>query len=260
MPYTAEISRANPTCFLFLIDQSGSMAETFGGGAGRRKADGVADAINRLLQTLVIRCATGDDVYPRYEVGVIGYGRSVGPAFGGVLAGRSLVPINEVANAPASIQERTRKTDDGAGGLIDQTVKFPVWFEPVADGGTPMCEALRRAHHLLQEWVSRHQTAYPPMVFNITDGDATDGDPTSHAQAIGSLSTADGNVLVFNCHISSQLPLPSYFLTVMPACRTSMHAPSSACRACSLVVCVRRAVRASSRANKRVASPSTPTW
>jgi hypothetical protein len=26
MPYTAEISRANPSCFLFLIDQSGSMA------------------------------------------------------------------------------------------------------------------------------------------------------------------------------------------------------------------------------------------
>ena len=27
MPYTAEISRANPSCFLFLIDQSGSMQD-----------------------------------------------------------------------------------------------------------------------------------------------------------------------------------------------------------------------------------------
>ena len=53
MAYTAEISRVNPTCFLFLIDQSGSMAESWGGEAGKTKAQGVADAINRLLQTLV---------------------------------------------------------------------------------------------------------------------------------------------------------------------------------------------------------------
>ena len=53
MTYSAEISRVNPTCFLFLIDQSGSMAESWGGESGKTKAQGVADAINRLLQTLV---------------------------------------------------------------------------------------------------------------------------------------------------------------------------------------------------------------
>ena len=31
MPYTAEISRNNPTCFVFLLDHSGSMADNFGG-------------------------------------------------------------------------------------------------------------------------------------------------------------------------------------------------------------------------------------
>ncbi len=31
MPYTAEISRNNPSCFLFLVDQSSSMLEAFGG-------------------------------------------------------------------------------------------------------------------------------------------------------------------------------------------------------------------------------------
>ena len=53
MPYQAEISRSNPSCFLFLIDQSGSMSDPFAGGeAKRKKADLVADAINRLLQNL----------------------------------------------------------------------------------------------------------------------------------------------------------------------------------------------------------------
>ncbi len=54
MPYTAEISRNNPSCFIFLIDQSGSMSDPFGGGEStKKKADAVADVINRLLQNLV---------------------------------------------------------------------------------------------------------------------------------------------------------------------------------------------------------------
>ena len=44
MSYEAEISRSNPSCFVFLIDQSGSMGDPFGGaGEHRRKADGVAE-------------------------------------------------------------------------------------------------------------------------------------------------------------------------------------------------------------------------
>ena len=52
MAYTAEISRGNPSCFFFIIDQSGSMQDAFGGESAKKKADGVADAINRLLQNL----------------------------------------------------------------------------------------------------------------------------------------------------------------------------------------------------------------
>jgi len=32
MPYSAEISRTNPTCFVFVLDHSGSMGDVFGGG------------------------------------------------------------------------------------------------------------------------------------------------------------------------------------------------------------------------------------
>lgn len=117
MPYSAEISRTNPSCFLFLIDQSGSMSDTFGTETQKKKADGVADAINRLLQNLTIKCAKSEGVRDYYEVGVIGYGSSVGPAFSGALAGRNLVPISQVAVSPARVEERTKKVDDGAGVL-----------------------------------------------------------------------------------------------------------------------------------------------
>src|SRR5437879_5903340 len=134
MPYTAEISRANPTCFLFLIDQSFSMSEPFGGGAGnKKKADGVADAINRLLQTLVLRCAKSEGVRDYFHVAVVGYGSEVGPALGGALAGQGLVLVSEIANNPLRVEQRTKKVDDGAGGIVEQTIKFRVWFEPVAN-------------------------------------------------------------------------------------------------------------------------------
>src|SRR5260370_464977 len=93
MPYTAEIKRQNPSCFVFLIDQSGSMGDPFGSGEGnQRKADALADVINRLLQNLVIKCAKEDGVRDFFHVGVIGYGTQVGPAFTGPLAGQQLVP------------------------------------------------------------------------------------------------------------------------------------------------------------------------
>src|SRR6266508_5787171 len=143
MAYTAEISRANPTCFVFLIDQSGSMQDAIGGGeALQRKCDVVADALNRLLSELVIKCAKEEGVRDYFHVGVIGYGASVGPALGGTLAGRELVPLSEVAASPASLETRSKKISDGAGGLVDQEVKFPIWVSPVGKGGTPMSVAM----------------------------------------------------------------------------------------------------------------------
>jgi hypothetical protein len=205
MPYTAEISRTNPSCFLFLIDQSGSMDDPFGvGETPRKKADGVADAINRLLQNLVIKCAKSEGVRDYYYVGVLGYGANTGVAFSGALAGKELVPVSELADNPARIEERTKKVDDGAGGLVDQTVKFPVWFDALGHGGTPMCEALSRTKAILAAWLQDHPSCFPPIVINITDGESTDGDPTAAAEALKGLSNDDGNVLLFNVHISSQ--------------------------------------------------------
>jgi hypothetical protein len=206
MAYAAAISRSNPSCFLFLIDQSGSMNEVMNptnvrpAGAphqadgktythvadGPTKAQSVADAINRLLQTLTIKCAKSEGIRDYFDVGVVGYGGEeteshIAPAMAGLLAGRDLVPISEIANNPARIDERVKKASDGAGGLVEQKFKLPIWFDAVAKGGTPMCGALRRARSILEPWVLEHPDSFPPIVINITDGESTDGDPTSDA-------------------------------------------------------------------------------
>jgi hypothetical protein len=198
--------------FLFLIDQSASMDDPFGGGEiQQKKAEAMADAVNRLLQNLSIKCAKEEGVRDYFHVGVIGYGVQVGPAFGGSLAGRELVPISEVAGMPARLETRNKKVSDGAGGLIDQPVKFPIWFDPVANGGTPMCRCLEEARRIVQGWLGQHPNCFPPVVINITDGESTDGDPTSAATNLRGLSSTDGEVLLFNLHLSSQRKSPVEF-------------------------------------------------
>jgi hypothetical protein len=204
MPYTAEVSRSNPTCFLFLIDQSRSMSDEISAGdATQPKSAGVADSINNWMQELSLKCTKSGGVSDYYHVGVIGYGKKVGPAFVGGIAGRDLVPISEIAENPGRIESRTKKIPDGTGGLIDQAVKIPIWFDPIADGGTPMCGAAAEGYRILQDWVTNHPDSFPPIVIHITDGEATDGDPTPRVKGMANLSTSDGDVMLFNIHLSA---------------------------------------------------------
>ena len=207
MAYTAEISRANPSCFLFLIDQSGSMVDPLAGDSRRNKAQSVANTINTFLKDLVIMCSKSEGVRDYYYVGVIGYANEhAGPAFGGVLAGKQLVSVSEVANHPARIEERTQERIEDGGAVsyfANQTIKFPIWFNPVANGGTPMCQALKLAHQILSDWLLQHPMCFPPVVIHITDGESTDGDPSEAMQSLTSLASNDGNALLFNVHLSS---------------------------------------------------------
>ena len=211
MPYTAEISRANPTCFLFLIDQSESMRERIGGGdTPMRKAEAVADAVNRLLSELAIKCAKEDGIRDYFHVGVLGYGAKVGPIFDGPLAGKELVPLSEVATHPARLEERARSFEQG-GDRVDRVVRFPTWFSPVARGDTPMCAALAVARSILVAWLGDHPGCFPPIVVNITDGESTDGDPLPPALALQDLASADGHVRLFNLHLSWDKSEPIVF-------------------------------------------------
>ncbi|HZZ81473.1 MAG TPA: hypothetical protein VFE62_23425 [Gemmataceae bacterium] len=187
------------------------MAEPFGAQPEKPKADGVADGINRLLQNLILKCAKGDGIRDYFHVGVIGYGGRVTWALGGTLAGQKLVPISVIAMNPLKVEQRTRKVDDGAGGLVDQKFKFPVWFEPVAGGRTPMCQAIKEATTVLKEFISQFPDAFPPLIINISDGKATDGNPELPTIELRNLATSDGNVLMFNAHLSSQAARPIDF-------------------------------------------------
>lgn len=201
MPYIAEISRANPTCFVFLVDQSGSMEDKMA--SGRSKAQFLSDVLNRTLVNLITRCTKADGVRDYFDIGVIAYsGDTTYNGFSGELGSAIVHPISKIETAPLRVEERTKKMDDGAGGIVEQAIKFPVWFEPQASGGTPMCQAIRTVAEELVKWCDTHPNSYPPTVLHVTDGEATDGDPEELATQLCQIQTNDGAILILNLHVS----------------------------------------------------------
>ncbi len=204
MPYRAEISRRNPAYFIFTIDRSASMNDPHGRNSDKSKAETVADAINRIIANIIIQCSKNEGVYDYFGISVIGYGTDVGPAFAGPLAGRPYATTSELEANPARLEARKQRVPDGSGGQVDVEVKYPVWFEATAAGATPMRRALGFACGLAHAWIEEHPHGYPPIVMNLTDGEASDGDPQETARRLTSLQTSDGNVLLFNMHLTSE--------------------------------------------------------
>ena len=116
MFYTAQITRTNPACFVFLIDQSESMAQPFVGGATKQiKSVALADAINRLLQNLVLRSAKDDGIRDYFHISVIGYGKKVHAGLGGKLPFDALLPISRISEQPLRMETRTKMVPVSGG-------------------------------------------------------------------------------------------------------------------------------------------------
>jgi hypothetical protein len=212
MPYQADISRDQPSLLVFLIDQSASMSDPIASQPGVAKKDSVADALNRLLVELAFRCTAAEGVRNWFYIAVIGYGAGeAGSALRGPLAKHDINPISDLVDNPYRLEKRMQKLPDGAGGLVEHEIELAIWLEPVANGSTPMCQALLMATELVRLWIRDHPRNYPPIVLNLTDGEANDGDPLIAANQLLALGSDDGQTLLFNLHVSDAATTPITF-------------------------------------------------
>jgi len=206
--YSMKWGSGHPGCLIFLLDWSGSMSEDYQDGRvgrGSSKADTLATVLNGAITELKDRCVDGQLIKHRADVAVIGYGKSVKSIFADFpppLQGKEIVSINDLVNNPLKVEKRVDKEMTQTGKIIEYEIDFPVWVQPVADGMTPMGEALEHAYKIAAEWIRDHGHCFPPVVINITDGAASDGSPVIPAEKLKTLETKDGNLLLFNCHLS----------------------------------------------------------
>lgn len=186
--YSARVTSKNPALIIILVDQSDSMKDP-ARATDRSKAEIVAVCVNQLIEELVLKSTKDfNDPKPYFDLTVIGYGRSKESRLLYLLKG-----TNE-DNPYISIDELNK-----SAVIVDGK---PTWIRPMSDGGTPMCAAFKIAIKLAKKWVSKNVDNYPPVVFNVTDGAPSDGDPSKDVLELTQVSTSDGATLVFNAHIA----------------------------------------------------------
>ena len=185
-----------PGHLVFLIDQSTSM--NVKDANGKTRAEKVVEAVQSAVIDCVNGCISGTNVKNRFFLTIIGYGGEPSPTV-------------------------TTIKEDWAKNLIPelQTIKSSggTFIPAEACGWTPMAEAFDLAKECLEGWLEACQEKVDdgsylgipaPVIINITDGEPYDGSTTAKDRAVTSakellsLSGSDGNVTLFNLHISDE--------------------------------------------------------
>ena len=209
VPYTAQITRNTPTAFIFMIDQSVSMQKmTQLYGETMPMSEAVARIVNHQLNELVLRCIKANETRDYYDIAISGYGENAYSGWKGGLEGRDFVKPSELKEHPyrkTTIKKeiRTRK------GVRVVEVEEVQWIEADATKSwTRVHHAFDKAMQLLETWMSEHhdKDCYPPTIINITDGEfngASKEYVLQQANELKSMFTNDGNIILFNIHISA---------------------------------------------------------
>ena len=207
--YTAQITRNTPTAFIFLVDHSVSMErKTFLFGEDMTMAEAAARIVNRQINELVLHCIKSNETRHYYDIAVIGYGERAYSGWNGGLEGRDFVSPEELREHPykkiiTREEKRTRK------GVVIKEVEKVQWIEAKHDGRcTHLHKAFTKAQQLLNQWMEKHHNkdCYPPTIINVTDGvfnGARREDVLQQANELKSMFTNDGNVILFNIHITA---------------------------------------------------------
>ena len=220
--YKREISRFYPGMFIILLDQSDSMnevAHTDEDGTTHTKAELVTFYVNKLIQKMIDVVGT-DERTGRCKnslyLSVLGYNDIVSSLLPKRIM--SITELEEQDQQDVRVIDRPRHDMGSVGKKKTQHI----WILPHHSGRTEMALAFREAQKIVREWLGSEpalissdapqrgkqrprQDCFPPVVIHITDAINTGhDDPATVAKEVQKLATKHGNVLVFNCHFTTE--------------------------------------------------------
>jgi uncharacterized protein YegL len=198
MSNSKQWSSATPGYIIFLVDQSGSMNETYE--EGKNRSEFTAFVINRTIDELINTNMNGEKVKDRVFISMIGYGGSSSLSVDDIRSDY----LSSFSDNPLRTEQGKQKQPDGS----EVDVVNPIFIEPVANGLTPMADAFSFVKELIEGWLQKKPDNPAPIIINISDGMPYTGvssddvaDAISVANEIMNISSADGNPLIFNCHL-----------------------------------------------------------
>lgn len=206
--YKQPWSRQRRGLLVFLLDQSGSMNEKV---KGQSYTNGhlATSILNQLIVTVINNAPTDAQTGRRKnycDLIIFGYGDTVTPLLN--KAG-TVVSVPDLAEHPKDWhQVLVEQYDSRKGKMIQVEEEQAFWIEYFANSSrTETAEAIINTYQVIQKWLeedTRRRQSFPPVVINITDGMHNGkGNPIEEARKLRELRTNDGQVLFFNCHLTS---------------------------------------------------------
>lgn len=188
MSYKKEMTINHPGLIMMLIDSSGSMISSHQGNYS--KIQSAINSHNRAILELLVLNTGKEGIKNKCDVVAIEYGNNTR-----VIHQKDLITF---ANESDQLTTSPMNSD---GGIIDVPMYLP---NLKAGGGTPMSQAFEMAYQKAIVFCQNNPDSCPPLILNITDGAPNNSVTTAEIiKKCQSLSTNDGNVLVFNFHISN---------------------------------------------------------
>jgi hypothetical protein len=190
------------TLNIVLLDQSASMSPGMEG-FGLSMAEATTSAVNLFLQKTAQVRSTMPELFISDSFGVVvfGYGSEV----------NSREPIIRIDSKDVRADKDRTKRDESTISSNMGLPNFPTWVLPAAAGDGRMRVALASAGDVLEKWIPEHGSAPPPQVVNITSGDTGDGDLLEESDRIKGLSTSNGGVVLWTCHVAAGSAEPLLF-------------------------------------------------
>lgn len=204
--YEQRITRTHRTAIILVVDCSTSMQEiTTINNLVMSKSEAIAFACNYLIDELMALATRYDGLRDYYDIAIIGYS---GDGIESLLPAEGFHSIAHLATIAPEMRDYTFICKDAIEEDCSTTYSIRPWIDAKATGATPMFESLTVVADLVERWCNEpaNRQSFPPMVFNISDGEPTDAtidEMISIAERIKSTSTKDGNTLLFNIHLGA---------------------------------------------------------
>ena len=202
MSHSKQWSSATPGLLIFLIDQSGSMLSPYKDTPDSRTVFATR-VVNRVINDIIKKNFNGTQPKDRCFIVAIGYSIGATEQCSGYLS--------ELHASPKRLEQVKKSISDGAGGLVEIDKTMPIWVEPTTkDGWTDMAQAFKMAKEIIESWIKDNPDSPAPVIINVSDGipyyDRKDSaicarETAEIAKEIMTITTDDGNVLIFNAEI-----------------------------------------------------------
>lgn len=170
--YSQLATSTTPATIIYLVDISASMDKRMG---DQRRIDVTFAALRQALRKILSRATKGEDIQPRYRIGIVAYSDGIVDLIGG------LRTIDQLAGFKLNVPEPQDKTETAL--------------------------AFHYAYDLLINNIRFMENDPAPLICHLTDDKYTGMDPSKIVEETKKIFNKDGHVLIENIYINDKFDI-----------------------------------------------------